>query len=222
MEATATLLPSGQVLVAGGHNGTSLASAELYNPATGLFTPTGSLHTARRGHAAVLLPDGQVLIIGGDNGHALASVERYNPVSGTFTETGFLATARACGTATLLTSGRVLVTGGRGGACLASAELYDPTTGQFIPAGSLAIPRANHTATLRLDGKVLLAGGEATDGTPIQPANTELFDPATGSFRTLGPMATARTHHRENQLDNGKILLTGGFNGVCLGSAELR
>ena len=66
---TATLLPNGQVLVAGGHgNGRLLASAELYDPATGTWTATGSLATARGYHTATLLPNGKVLVAGGYNG----------------------------------------------------------------------------------------------------------------------------------------------------------
>ena len=66
------------VLMAGGYNGSALASAELYNPATGTFTPTGSLNTARELHTATLLNNGLVLIAGGVNsGGYLASAELY-------------------------------------------------------------------------------------------------------------------------------------------------
>src|ERR1700730_11300798 len=65
---TATLLANGQVLVAGGYsNGSYLASAELYDPASGTWTGTGSLATARRGHTATLLPNGKLLVAGGFN-----------------------------------------------------------------------------------------------------------------------------------------------------------
>ena len=63
---TATLLPNGKVLVAGGANGSGfLASAELYDPATGTWSATGSLNTARYQHTATLLADGKVLVVGG-------------------------------------------------------------------------------------------------------------------------------------------------------------
>src|SRR5439155_5187491 len=76
---TATLLPNGKVLVAGGA-GTSgdLASAELYDPATGTWTATGSLITARDNHTATLLPNGKVLVAAGFNGGVLASAELYD------------------------------------------------------------------------------------------------------------------------------------------------
>jgi hypothetical protein len=110
---TATLLPNGKVLVAGGDNGNSLASAELYDPASGTWTATGSLATGRSGHTASLLPDGEVLVAGGFNNFigSLSSAELYDPASGTFTETGSLAAARTFHTGTLLPNGKVLVAG---------------------------------------------------------------------------------------------------------------
>ncbi len=79
---TATLLPSGKVLIAGGAGTSglddSLASGELYDPVSGTFTTTGSLTTSRYAHTATLLPDGKVLIAGGqNNGSVLASAELY-------------------------------------------------------------------------------------------------------------------------------------------------
>ncbi|MGA7273695.1 MAG: kelch repeat-containing protein, partial [Candidatus Udaeobacter sp.] len=111
---TATLLPNGQVLVAGGE-GTSgyLSSAELYDPASGTWTATGSLTTARDLHTATLLPNGQVLVAGGIGTSVdLSSAELYDPASGTWTATGSLTTARFEHTATLLPNGKVLVAGG--------------------------------------------------------------------------------------------------------------
>ena len=59
---TATLLPSGEVLVAGG---CPVCNAELYDPATGTWRQTGSLGTARVNHTATLLSNGKVLVVGG-------------------------------------------------------------------------------------------------------------------------------------------------------------
>jgi Kelch motif len=89
---SATLLPTGKVLVAGG----GLASAELFDPAAGSWSATGSLNTARRGQTATLLANGKVLVVGGvDSGqNPLASAELYDPPSGTWTVTGSLITAR--------------------------------------------------------------------------------------------------------------------------------
>src|SRR6266496_1031999 len=95
---TATLLPNGKVLVAVGLSSGVVASAELYDPASGTWTATGSLGTARFSHTATLLPNGKVLVAGGV---AAASAELYDPASGSWSATGSLATARASHTATL-------------------------------------------------------------------------------------------------------------------------
>jgi hypothetical protein len=86
---TATLLPNGKVLVAGGAGASgTLASAELYDPASDRWTATGSLATARNNYTATFLPNGKVLVAGGYIGSSLASAELYDPASGTWTATG--------------------------------------------------------------------------------------------------------------------------------------
>ena len=105
---SATLLPYGKVLFAGGTSGSGyLASAELYDPSIGGFIPTGDMTTARAGHSATLLPDGRVLIAGGSSGTA-GSAELYDPSSGTFTATGDMVNG-GYGTAVLLADGKVLI-----------------------------------------------------------------------------------------------------------------
>src|SRR4030095_16542343 len=110
MNHTATLLPSGKVLLAGGLGFSGvLARAELYDPVSGTCTITGSLANARYFHTATLLPNGKVLVTGGYNGTSyLASAELYDPAGGTWTPTGSLAKARQQHTATLLPNGKVL------------------------------------------------------------------------------------------------------------------
>ena len=138
---TATLLPNGKVLVAGGYNGGALTSAELYDPASGTWTATGSLNTARYDHTATLLPNGKVLVAGGiSNGSDLTSAELYDPASGTWTATGSLNTARYEHTATLLPNGKVLVAGGYVASRLSRAARNCTTR----PAGP-GLPRAAST-----------------------------------------------------------------------------
>src|SRR3954469_17403186 len=136
---TATLLANGRVLITGGMTGsislnTATASAELYDPATGTFVPTGSMTTARRGHTATLLPDGWVLIAGGYGSpgtRALQSSELYDPDTGTFTAAGEMLGSGSAG-AVLLGNGNVLITG------RPTAELYDPVTRVFTVTGAYA------------------------------------------------------------------------------------
>jgi len=171
---TATLLPDGKVLVAGGCNNLQssevfcnnfLASAEMYDPGTRTFTLVQSMTTARRGHTATLLPDGRVLISGGmDGAGGLPSAEIYNPETGLFTATGDMAGARTGHTATLLPDGKVLVAGGKSDGYLAAGEVYDPAAGTFSPlASTMSAFRAGHSATPLAGGRVLLAGGRNDD-----------------------------------------------------------
>ena len=128
---TATLLPNGRVLVAGGQDFAvhEKASCELYDPATGTWQTTGSLATKRFVQRATLLPNGQVLVEGGEQFPAIfqSSAELYDPAAGTWTTTDSLLTARSSHTATLLLNGKVLIASGNGseGGPLVSAELYD-------------------------------------------------------------------------------------------------
>jgi hypothetical protein len=215
---TATLLPSGKVLLAGGLAATYLASAELYDPAEGTFTPTGSLTTARYGHTATLLPSGKVLVAGGYAGLTSASAELYDPTLGTFSDTGTMAVARNGHTATLLPSGKVLVAGGSNFSEPTAAELYHPDLGMFLPTGSLTTGRAGHTATLLSSGKVLLAGGLNGENYLV---SAELYDPTVGTFAPTGSLTIARDNHTATLLTSGNVLVAGGFNSYGLASAEL-
>ena len=176
---TATLLPNGTVLVAGGaSSGTALASAELYDPATGTFTATGSMSVTRMGHTATLLPNGKVLIAGGDylRGGAeevLVGAELYDSAAGAFTATGSMTVARDDHTATLLSNGTVFIAGGGNrNAALTSTEVYDPAAGIFTANGSMSVGGELHTATLLPNGTVLVTGGFVGGGFPL--ANAEL------------------------------------------------
>jgi hypothetical protein len=233
---TATLLPNGKVLVVGGYNANDtdvpradLATAELYDPATGTWTSTGSLTDRRRNHTATLLPNGKVLVVGGNQfAFDLASAELYDPATGTWTPTGSLSIKRRSHTATLLPNGKVLVAGGLQEDfpygyqfSLSSAELYDPATGTWSPTGSLAMDRVNHTGTLLPNGKVLVAGGFGSHGTL---ASSELYDPASGTRAPTGNLVAARAAHSATLLQDGKVIAAGGYgsNGPgALSSAEL-
>jgi hypothetical protein len=240
---SATLLADGRVLViqdcelTGGPadpGGPSEIVAELYDPAKGLFSPTGSLSVGRAAYSTTLLPDGRVLVAGGgdcatatDNG-TWASAEIYDPATGEFTTTGPMTAPRQGHTATLLQDGRVLITGGFTGpqpgaaravtlasirladTCrstfLDSAEIYDPATGRFTAIRSMGTLRGGHTATMLNDGRVLLLGGAcAVDNPPPQ-----IYDPASGGFTATGSMKASRSGFTATRLLDGSVLIVGG------------
>jgi pimeloyl-ACP methyl ester carboxylesterase len=234
---TATLLPTGKVLVVGGAGSSFLPSAELYDPAAnggvGAWSTTGSLAIGRYWHTATLLPTGKVLVVGGISSGvagANSSAELYDPAAnggtGAWTATGSLASARYQHTATLLPNGKVLVVGGRhGGGFFAIAELYDPaanggvgawsTTGSPVTANATYV---SHTATLLPTGKVLVVA---------YSSSAELYDPAAnggaGAWSTTGSRASVRAFHTATLFPTGKVLVAGGapFNSPQLASADL-
>jgi subtilisin-like proprotein convertase family protein len=202
MDHTATLLPNGKVLIVGGYDGEFQATAELYDPTTGVFTPTGSMSTPRVYHTATLLPNGKVLVVGGQSDSVYHnSAELYDPVTGTFTLTGNPAGPRDRDTATLLPNGKVLFVSG------SFAETYDPATGTFAnTTGPPVETRYNHTATLLPNGKVLLAGGFFF----VNLTSAELYDPTTGTFTATDSLDAGRFNHTATLLANGKVLIAGG------------
>lgn len=195
-------------------NGVALASAEIFDPATNTFTPTGSMATPRGvGHSATLLSDGRVLVAGGITNPpsgvlvdgtlypALNTTEIYDPVSGTFSSGPPMITARANHTAT-----RLFHVDSPSGICQSSSPLCLAVSG-IIPS------------------RVLMAGGSAMAGlnaifsAPLTTAET--YIPSTNSFFAEGSMAVPRTFHAAELLPHGKVLVTGGATPGATNSAEL-
>jgi Ca2+-binding RTX toxin-like protein len=224
-------LGDGTVLLAGGlinqvaGGGTvPTNSAEIYNPATGTFTPTCPMAVARSGHTATSLPDGRVLVAGGSSGAALNEAEIFNPGAplascpgGVWTATGPLLQARFDHSATLLPNGTVLVAGGNNSLVFTlrltdTAETYDPRTGIWSSTGSLRDARENHTATLLNDGTVVAAGGLDIYGTALNKA--ERYNPVTRLWSPTGSLTGAREKHTATLLGDGTIVVAGGTVGL--------
>ena len=231
LQQTATLLPSGKVLIAGGGQGPDtidgywvVDQAELFDPATKTFSLAGNI--TRDYHTGTLLQNGDVLLVGGESGwdpHGNAygnpspivvdTAEIVQGATGSSSApTGNMLVAREAHAASLLSDGRVLITGGVYGiptypfwGGLAESEVFDPVTGKFTAVGQMTIDRVFHTSTLLQNGKVLIAGG----GNPTFSNTAELFDPTTGTFRATGNMAVQRGFHTATLLPNGKVLIVG-------------
>jgi hypothetical protein len=221
---TATLLGNGKVLIAGGSDGNvALATAELFDPASGSFTTVGSMAAPRSFQTATLLKSGKVLLAGGQDGrgNVLATAEIFDPATERFAPAGRMQSLREFHTATLLNDGKVLLIGGDdGSATLATAELFDPATGRFALAGSMQVARGLHTATLRNDGTVLVVGGARLAAGMDSKARSgllseftemaELFDPASATFTVTSSMANSRAKHTATLLPGVEVIVIGG------------
>jgi Kelch motif/Galactose oxidase, central domain len=211
-DARATLLKNGDVLITGGGeaNGPGgIASAELFNSATGTFQAIAPMHFARVSHTSTLLNDGRVLIAGGRGDRVNQTAEIYDPKTTRFTVTGNLITARYKHTAGVLQDGRVLIAGGSDerdwNGNLSSAEIYDPSVGRFQAASAMNESRFKlPEESVRLEsGKILIAGGSKI---------AEVFDASNGSFlRVPSEMDDSRHFMTETKLQDGSILLAGGY-----------
>lgn len=231
---TATALPSGKVLVAGGHtSGTGAPvtrTAELFDPRTGRWTMAASMTVPRASACAALLSSGKILVAGGA-GTVGNTAEVYDPATDTWTPTAQpMAAGHDLAACVVLDSGKVLIAGGLNQVNTSSnavSELYDPSTGLFTPTGSMATPRYWHTATLLWSGKVLVTAG-CTDGYPCTTttATAELYDPASGTWSSTGSLPAGVFGHTASLFSLGLadvadvVLVVGGCKSDALCGPE--
>lgn len=224
----ATLLPDGNILITGGGTtaGVFTNSAQSYDMATNAFVNWNALDTARSSHTATLLSDGRVLIAGGFTGAATFTntLEICDPISRVCSAiVATLSSARANHTATLLSrgptnAGRVLICGGQTAAGdTADCDLFNPTDNTINTGsidGNMVSPRAGHAATLLRGGRVFVTGGKRWTGAAWQyePMN-EMYDPQTNVWTPVSALLQGRTGHTATVLNNGKIMIAGGYNG---------
>ncbi len=217
---SAVLLSNGQVLVSGGDTGTqnnpyvcTIASAELYNPTTGTWSLTGSLHVARRFDSpSILLPNGKVLVAGGDDGAG------YTCQSSSHGSTSHSTSFTGTGTSTHNTLSTVSYTPSSPCFCphsLKSAELYDPTTGTWSLTGNMNTPRVSHSATSLPNNKVLVAGGEKCTniyaGFCKTLATAEVYDATRGTWSLTGSLHSVRAGHLGTRLTSTVLVAGGGI-----------
>ena len=221
---TATLLESGEVLIAGGCTLNSCElddrgrTTELFDPDTGRFRAGPPLLRPRVGHAAVRLHDGSVLVAGGwGASEPTATAELYDPGRG-FSRLPPMTTPRGAFTATLLPDGRVLIAGGTNGdRTLRRAELFDPRSRTFRPTGSMHVGRSAHAAAPLRGGRVLVTGGSVGERAL---ASAEIYDPRTGRFARTRAMTLPRHKHAAVQLRGGGVLVVGGSSGAESSGAD--
>ncbi|MFD7641960.1 Kelch repeat-containing protein [Kitasatospora sp. NPDC059795] len=239
---SAVLLPSGKVLVAGGsavRAGTTvraLRSAELYDPATGIWTAAGDLGDARSGHVAVVLKDGKVLVVGGTasvgtaQDPALAFCELYDPATGAWTPTGSLLRPRALHQATALSDTTVLVTGGRAPGAgddgtfdpfsRRTAEKYDLATGVWTAAADMPAGRAQHRAVAVGTGGVLVIGGTGSDTDEAGFRSVVQYDAGADAWTAQPGLLTGRWGFAAAVLTDGRVLAAGGAARSGLAAAD--
>jgi hypothetical protein len=237
--AVAAPIAASKVLLGGGFSGGAsirqfslnldgkvIGSAEIFDRATGAFSPAATMATPRMAFTATALNSGKVLVAGGfDNaGNVLDSAEVYDPGERKFVAvSNLMSDHRVFHTATLLSNGKVLVTGGAtnlSGDTTNSADIYDPATNTFSAAmWPMDHQRAAHSATLlssgALAGKVLITGGGGGSSVFFKDSSAEIYDPASQQFMLLATFLNEpRALQTATLLDDGKVLLAGGFNGT--------
>jgi len=214
-EHAATLLQSGKVLIAGGNaelppdadvawRPEGLVSAEIFDPETGISTPTGDLTATSREDLGILLPDGRVLIL---PWMGRFPIEMYDPHSGRFDDVAILPWSIGPRTAILLHNGEVFLTS------YLQAGVFDPAKGTFSATHAMYPRRAGYTATLLKDGRVLIVGGDIFGGDTWLIGLNLIYDPSTGAFTEAGHLQFDRINHKAVLLQDGRVLIIGGTAG---------
>jgi N-acetylneuraminic acid mutarotase len=222
---TATLLPSGNVLITGGQidsGNVTTNGTEVFNPTNGTWTNASPLTLSSSTYTTTLLDNGEVLALGGNETN---NAQMYDPATGSWTNVTPIPGGRSGHTATLLADGRVLIAGGGASTNVPlSGAVFDPKNGSWTNTGPLNMIRFNHTGTLLSDGRVLIAGGRFQYLSINNVlTNAEIFDPVSGNWTNTGPLNTAREIHTATLLSDGRVLVVGGYNDSIgiLNSAEL-
>ena len=215
---SALALADGRVLVVGGRGKGGarwprlFPHTEIYDPATGQWTPSGDMAQEREFFTLISLGDGGILAAGGTNVQLDPSkgAEVRDPESGQWAAVSKMSTGRERGAAVLLSDGRVLYTGGKNKNLREqeSTEIFDPASGEWTEAAPMNQARSIHSATLLGDGRVLVAGGGKPEGPFF--ATAEIYDPVADAWTLAESMRLPRILHTATLLADGRVLVVGG------------
>lgn len=211
-------LDDNTALMVGGYDGSSqvLASCEIYSPATGTWSATGSLNVARAYPTLIKLSNGHILSMCGSSyidGSPVNTVEEYDPSTGSWSVAGHLNVGRLVPSATLLNNGKILVAGGYiGGAITDQCEIYDPATNTSSATGALIQNRYEHQSVLMADGNVLVTGGRDGGAYSNYFNECEVYTVSTGTWTVINPMFQGRMEAIITRFSDGTILSAAGRN----------
>lgn len=228
----AVLLTNGKVLIAGGADasGVPVDTAELYDPVLNKFVAAASMHSERTEATGTRLSSGKVLVAGGLNaaGALVSSGEVYNPTSNSWTlVSNPMSTPRAIGSAVLLANGKAMIAGGASVnspsvITTSAVDFYDQATNRFSAGPALGVAPGLFGLTSLADGRVLETGGEvATASTPPAVLTaSEVYNPATNSWSTVGSLPGPEIALTATLLQNGQVLGAGGTGNVMSASVQ--
>ncbi len=249
--STATVLPDGRVLVAGGTEGnnlhelhdvadllgTALKTTEYYDPATNTWSAGPNMTEPKAGAMAITLADGRWLVSGGITHFLLFGIpipdfsnnqQIYNPATGTWSNTGSLVNKRALGGITLLSDGRVFIVGGAGGDIfnigpIAQTEMYNPTTGNSVAKANLSVPSAFNTCVTLPGNQILVVGGAKGNLVdPIPIANCWIFTPANNTMSSVAALPESHAGGVVSLLEDGTVYCGGGESDLGVATTVAR
>lgn len=228
---TLTTLANGQALLVGGVAAGNMvpAGAELYNPATNVWTSGGNIAVGRTNHRATLLSNGKVLIAGGNTaGGDTATAELYDPALNTWSSGGSMTGPRRAHVQVLLTNGNVLVAGGFLGGAMSTtvntAQLYNPTTNTWSNVPNMSAGRAFATGVRLANGRVaVISGLGGMQGAYNVNNNAEIYDPVANTWSVTSLMTAGRYYATSVALTNGNFVVAGGYlaSGAATNTTEI-
>ncbi|MDP4289393.1 MAG: kelch repeat-containing protein, partial [Bacteroidota bacterium] len=212
-------LQNGTVLAIGGEdvNDNPIGSCELYDPASGIWTYTGSLAVPRGRGCAVVLSSGKVAVFGGQVSASVAQtdqIEVYDPATKTWSSGGHLLLARQNETATYVNDSSIVIIGGLSAdGTTASCEVYNSLTMSSRAIASMHQNRHDHMSLLLSNSNnILVAGGRDGGSGSRYFSECEMYDQENDVWTVMTPMQQARIMGVLAQFPDGSILAAGGRN----------